>query len=443
MEGNAMNRYPLFVLVGVVAVFALQAPAFAQSARPSVYQTTLEEPGQLTPEITTEELLSILATASMPIFDVRTAKEYAIAHIPGTINVYELEVDRIAMLYPDRLQPMVLYCNGPSCGKSKRTSEQLVALGYKNVRRYQLGMPVWRALSQTVQTDMAGANYIYRGDRTAVWVDARTPVEHAVETVTGAVNIQKGEATAANDDGRLPFNDKGTRVVVFGNAADQARVVAAEIAKKAYWNSSYFGGTFTDLLVAGFVNHAPVAMTRNAITPAGAACTATVHSDVLDNGSFDPDPGDTMTLSLNPAGSFELGQHTVSLVATDSHGASSEATSTLTVADQSAPTIGEVSVDKPVLSPDDRRRMELVTVSYAVADNCGPVTTELVVSSTGSDEDESRGRRADFEVVDANHVLLATDREGHRDRIFTIAVVAIDGAGNRATASTAVRIASR
>ena len=72
---------------------------------------------------------------------------------------------------------MVLYCNGPSCGKSKRTSEQLVALGYTNVRRYQLGMPVWRAFSETVQTDMPGVLYIHGGDRTAVWVDARTPFQ--------------------------------------------------------------------------------------------------------------------------------------------------------------------------------------------------------------------------------------------------------------------------
>jgi rhodanese-related sulfurtransferase len=107
-------------------------------------------------------------------------------------------------------------------------------------------MPVWRALSQTVQTDMLGADYIFRGDHTAVWVDARTPAEFTAGSVPGAVNIQKGEATAANDDGRLPLQDKGTRVVVLANTPAQARVVAAEIAKKAYWNSSYFGGTFND-----------------------------------------------------------------------------------------------------------------------------------------------------------------------------------------------------
>mgnify|MGYP003287819662 CR=1 FL=1 len=173
-------------------------------------------------------------TGGAPVFDVRTAKEYAIAHIPGTINIYEKEVERITQLYTDRSTKMVLYCNGPSCGKSKRTSEQLLALGYTNVRRYQLGIPVWRALSLTVQTDLPGFQYIHGGDRTAVFVDARKPSEFAKSTVSGAVNIQAGEAIVANDDGRLPFQDKSTRIVVFANTASEARIVAAEIAKKAH-----------------------------------------------------------------------------------------------------------------------------------------------------------------------------------------------------------------
>jgi rhodanese-related sulfurtransferase len=235
----------------------VRATAQAQS-RPSVYQTTLEEPNQLTPEITTEELVAILAAKSEPVFDVRTAKEYAIAHIPGTINVSELEVRRISALYPDRATRMILYCNGPSCGKSKRTSEQLVAIGYTRVRRYQLGISVWRALSHTVQTDLPGFDYIYRGDRTAVFVDARTPAEYAMRTVPGAVNIQKGEAAAANDDGRLPLTDKGTRVVVFGNTAEQSKIVATEIAEKAYWNGSYFGGTLDDLTGGNYIRSIPL-----------------------------------------------------------------------------------------------------------------------------------------------------------------------------------------
>lgn len=36
-------------------------------------------------------------------------------------------------------------------------------------------------------------------------------------------------------------------MVVFAETPEDARAVAAEIAHKAYWNSSYFGGLFRDL----------------------------------------------------------------------------------------------------------------------------------------------------------------------------------------------------
>jgi len=241
-----VTRGLVVVAISLVCTAALAHSANAQSS-PTIFETTLEEPNQLTPEISTEQLQQILANDSEPVLDVRSPLEYAIAHIPGAINIPELEVAKIMELYPHGDTKMILTCNGPFCGKSKRTSEQLVANGYVNVRRYQLGMPVWRALGNTVETDLAGFSYIVRGDYTAVFVDARTPEEFKSKTVHCAVNVQAGEAVAANDDGRLPKWDKGTRVVVFANSAADAKKVAAEIATKAYWNSSYFSGSFTDL----------------------------------------------------------------------------------------------------------------------------------------------------------------------------------------------------
>jgi rhodanese-related sulfurtransferase len=432
-------RFVLSVVVYATAVGWTPTAAFAQAPRPSVYDTSLEEPGQAVPEITTNQLLDILKFKTEPVYDVRTAKEYAIAHIPGTINIYEKEVEQIIAQNPDRLAPMVLYCNGPSCGKSKRTSEALVAAGYTNVRRYQLGLPVWRALSFTVQTDMPGFDYIFRGDRTAVFVDARTPAEHAAASVPGAVNVRKGEATAANDDGRLPFTDKGTRVVVFGNTADQASVVAAEIAKKAYWNSSYFGGTLADLAAAGFINHPPVAISKNAIVAAGPSCTAAVTPAAIDGGSFDVDSGDTLALSVDPATPLALGQHTVSLVATDSRGVARTATAVATIADQSAPIIGDLAVDTATLWPPNHK-MNLVTVAYTAVDNCGSVTAELLASSRDlRGENPQGGPWVDPQVVDAHHLLLAADGEQE----YLITVVATDGAGNRSASSIAIGVGPR
>jgi rhodanese-related sulfurtransferase len=231
------------------AATCLPNPALLAAAqtRPTIGQVTLGEPNPITPELSTEELQHLLEAGKTPVLDVRSAQEYAIAHIPGTINLYEKEVEQIIRAYPDKGRALVLYCNGPFCGKSKRLSQDLVGRGYTNVKRYQLGLPVWRALGNTVQTDLAGARYILAGDKTAVWVDARSAVDFARGSLPGAVNIRRGEAEAANEEGRLPKKDKGTRVVVFAETPEKARQVAAEVAHKAYWNSSYFGGSFRDL----------------------------------------------------------------------------------------------------------------------------------------------------------------------------------------------------
>lgn len=222
---------------------ALAASGLRAASPPvSIETATLADPVAATPEVSTEELRAILAEGRVPVLDVRSVREYAIAHIPGSVNLWEKEVEQIVQRYPDPATPLVLYCNGPYCGKSRRVSEQLVKRGYTGVRRYQLGLPVWRALGYTVQTDLEGLRYVLEGDRTAVYVDARADASAAVP-LPGAVQVRRGEAEVANEDGRLPHRDKGTRVIVFGSDAGEARAVAEEIARKAYWNSSYFGGS--------------------------------------------------------------------------------------------------------------------------------------------------------------------------------------------------------
>lgn len=248
---------PTLIFAALIAVsISILLPLQAQCpATPNIFQTSLLEPPQPGKELSTQQLQQILVDGQIPVFDVRFESEYAISHIPGAVNIPPLnntsadrEVSMISALFPNNPHAeFVLTCNGPFCGKSKRVAAGLAAAGYDNFYRYQLGLPVWRALGNTVQTDFEGFAYIFNLDRTAVFVDARSPEEFQAGTVVCAVNIQPGEATAANDDGRLPLWDKGARVVVFADDPQLAKQVASEIAKKAYWSSSYFSGTFADL----------------------------------------------------------------------------------------------------------------------------------------------------------------------------------------------------
>ncbi len=156
----------------------------------------------------------------------------------------------------DKAKPFVLYCNGPFCGKSKRLSEELLAAGFSSVRRYQLGIPVWRALVGLTEIELEGVQHVLRNDRTAVFLDARNAEEFGSGSLPGARTIPQGsvqpgkdvgEVRRAKDDGRLPMEDHNTRIVVFGHDAAQARGLAEAIAREAFHNVSYFPGTFEAL----------------------------------------------------------------------------------------------------------------------------------------------------------------------------------------------------
>jgi rhodanese-related sulfurtransferase len=243
------------------------ATALAQGG--SVFQGTLMEANQKTAELSTEELRQILKDGSATVFDSRPHLEYAVSHIPGALNVsakpgvpisvYISDVAEIERLVPDKAMPLVLYCNGPFCGKSKRLGEELLEAGYASVRRYQLGAPTWRALVGVMQIELDGVRYVRDGDRTAVFIDARSADEFRAGTLPGARNIPLAEVTAAKDDGRLPMEDHNTRIIVFGASEAQAVATTTEIAKNAFHNVSYFAGTLDDL-VAGLGEQPVVAL---------------------------------------------------------------------------------------------------------------------------------------------------------------------------------------
>ena len=226
------------------------------AADPTIYQTTLMETGQATSEVSTAEMQQILKTGSAVVFDARPAEEFAVSHIPGAVNVapkpgqplslYTSDVAEIGRLVNDqRNTAIVLYCNGPFCGKSKRLAADLVAAGYTNVRRYQLGMPVWRALIGLAQIELSAIKDVYATDHTAWFVDARPDAFDRI--ISRAHRIPLAEVTAAKDDGRLPMLDHNTRIIVFGADAAQAADVALALAKNAFSNVTFYAGSTDDL----------------------------------------------------------------------------------------------------------------------------------------------------------------------------------------------------
>ena len=246
MKGNHLVSGFIVVLMSLFLMTSL-----LQAAENTSLKKRGQEIARSGVERLTDELKQILLTGKIPVIDVRPPKEYAISHIPGSISIFETDIEQMVKVTPDKLSGPVLYCNGPFCHKTIRVAEKLSRKGYANINKYQPGLPVWRALGNTAETSISGFQYVYGADRTAVYVDARSKEEFKAGTISGAVNIQAGEIEEANKDGRLPYTDHGTRIIVFGNTIPQARQLAEAIAQRAYWNSSYLAGTYEDLKKSG------------------------------------------------------------------------------------------------------------------------------------------------------------------------------------------------
>ena len=250
------------ILLVVSALFAA-TPAFPQT----IFDATLVEPNQKTADVSTNELRRIIKGGSAVLLDARPPMEYAVSHIPAAMNVSPqpgrpahlyvsdvAEVGRLLKGAKDRA--LILYCNGPFCGKSKRLAAELVEAGYASVRRYQLGAPGWRTLAgSAMQTEVQALQYI-RKDPTAVWIDAREPAAFAGAGVSGARNIpasglkpgkDQGVMKEAKDDGRLPMEDHNTRIVVIGADGTDARAVADAIAAEAFHNVSFVTAPFEEI----------------------------------------------------------------------------------------------------------------------------------------------------------------------------------------------------
>ena len=97
--------------------------------------------------------------------------------VPMSLYVSDVtEIERL--LHGDKSAAVILYCNGPFCGKSSRLADELIQLGFTNVRRYQLGAPVLAGpRGGYMQIEPEGFGYVWKSDHTARIYDARPAID--------------------------------------------------------------------------------------------------------------------------------------------------------------------------------------------------------------------------------------------------------------------------
>ena len=171
-------------------------------------------------------------------------------------------------------------------------------------------------------------------------------------------------------------------------------------------------------------NNPPVALCQDVtIATASDSCEA---SALIDSGSYDPD-GDLFTLAQTPPGPYELGETPVTLTVTDEAGETDSCTATVTVVDETPPT---VSISQPLAN---QALQDGVTLVAEALDNCSLESVRFSIQEPSGTEVLSLNAylesgdiwQADFNstsLPDGNYVLvaIAQDESGNEGQRVTV-----------------------
>ena len=126
------------------------------------------------------------------------------------------------------------------------------------------------------------------------------------------------------------------------------------------------------------------------------------------------------------------GTNLVGVAATDSAGNTTSCSSMITVEDSVPPVISSVTAEPNMLWPPNHQ-MVPITLRVVATDNCGPVRWRIArVSSNESPNGPGDGNTGpDYQIIQPHGLKLRAERSGHGNgRVYTIAVQALDAAGN-------------
>jgi rhodanese-related sulfurtransferase len=114
--------------------------------------------------VVSAEQAKALIDKGAPVFDLRTANEYAEGHIKGAKLVAYKEKSAkeaafdaskddfdLSKLPADKNATIVLYCNGLDCWKSYKGAVVAIKAGYKKIQWMRGGFPEWKGKGYPVE----------------------------------------------------------------------------------------------------------------------------------------------------------------------------------------------------------------------------------------------------------------------------------------------------
>lgn len=89
--------------------------------------------------VTKEELVSMLQTGGVQVFDARSEDQFAAGHVDGAVLFVN------ASLPEDKATTLVFYCGGMRCPAASKAAKKALEQGYTNVLVFKGGWAEWSA----------------------------------------------------------------------------------------------------------------------------------------------------------------------------------------------------------------------------------------------------------------------------------------------------------
>jgi len=180
---------------------------------------------------------------------------------------------------------------------------------------------------------------------------------------TGTNGVQ-----VTNGSGQAPFSYTGIT-----NGTDTIQATGTI-------NALAFTGTAVEVWLPPEIP--PVAVCQDPIVSAGSNCQANVAASQVNNGSYVQNGGTIVSYTLTPPGPYSLGAHLVTLTVTDNRGGTNSCSATITVVDQTPPSI-TCSSNLVVVVPLGQTNAVVNFSAPVVSDNCS-VQSAACVPPSGS-----------------------------------------------------------
>ncbi len=99
-----------------------------------------------TTRVTAEELIELVGNLDdFTIVDARKASDRTKGWIEDSVGLPNTDTtpETLASIAPDKMKPILFYCNGVKCGRSVESSKNAVKWGYKKIYWFRGGMEEW------------------------------------------------------------------------------------------------------------------------------------------------------------------------------------------------------------------------------------------------------------------------------------------------------------